>query len=209
MIIIHNCLLRFRSLKGTGPDGLYQQQPGAVTVPPMGSVLCSTSGQPVSLSLGGLAVRAPSCVAGARGSPIWDDVVPIRDFKGFHRSTDWPVISISDRSCSQPLPRLPRSVRRIPTGRPHFPRYLRQFLRSPEVLFRRVRELVRNSGTLLNREFAALAALDVLQQRLLDQVGTVERQGALALAVAFLFLGGGNGHTVTLPQWTHGPPAAL
>ena len=99
-------------------------------------------------------------------------------------------------------------MRRIPTGRPHFPRYLRQFLRSPEVLFRRVRELVRNSGTLPNREFAALAALDVLQQRLLDQVGTVERQGALALAVAFPFLGGGKGHTVTLPQLTHGPPAA-
>ena len=103
---------------------------------------------------------------------------------------------------------LPRSVRRIPTGRPHLPRYLRQFLRPPEVLFRRVRELVRNSGALLNREFAALAALDVLQQRLLDQVGTVARQGALALAVAFLFLGGGQGHTVTLPQLTDGPPAA-
>ncbi len=70
-----------------------------------------------------------------------------------------------------------RSVRRIPTGRPHLPRYLRQFLRPPEVLFRRVRELVRNSGALLNREFAALAALDILQQRLLDQVGMVLREG--------------------------------
>ena len=86
-------------------------------------------------------------------------------------------------------------MRRIPAGWPHLPRYLRQFLRPPEVLFRRVRELVRNSGALLNREFAALAALDVLQQRLLDQVGTAARQCALTLAVAFLFLGGGR------PMW--------
>ena len=76
------------------------------------------------------------------------------------------------------------------------------------MLFRRVRELVRNSGALLNREFAALAALDVLQQRLLDQVGTAARQCALTLAVAFLFLGGGQANVVTLPQLTHGPPVA-
>ena len=67
-----------------------------------------------------------------------------------------------------------------------------------EVPFRRVRELVRKGGALLNREFAALAALDLLQQRLLDQVGTAARQCALALAVASLFLGAA-GPSVTLP----------
>jgi hypothetical protein len=77
------------------------------------------------------------------------------------------------------------------------------------VLFRRVRELVRNSGALLNRKFTTLAALDLLQQRLLDQIRTAVRQGALALAVASLFLGGGQGHTVTLPHLTNGPPAAF
>ena len=101
------------------------------------------------------------------------------------------------RSFGRALPR--RSVRRVPAGRPQLPRYLRQFLRPTEVVDGRVREHVRNSGALLNREFAALAALDLLQQRLLDQVGTAARQRALALAVASLFLGGGKGHTVTLP----------
>jgi hypothetical protein len=43
---------------------------------------------------------------------------------------------------------------------------------------------------------------------LLDQVGTAARQCALTLAVAFLFLGGGQAHAVTLPQLTHGPPVA-
>ena len=46
-------------------------------------------------------------------------------------------------------------------------------------------------------------------QRLLDQIRTAVRQGALALAVASLFLGGGQGHTVTLPHLINGPPAAL
>ena len=101
------------------------------------------------------------------------------------------------RSFGRALPR--RSVRRVPAGRPQLPRDLRQFLRPTEVVDGRVREHVRNSGALLNREFAALAALDLLQQRLLDQVGTAARQRALALAVASLFLGGGKGHTVTLP----------
>jgi hypothetical protein len=44
---------------------------------------------------------------------------------------------------------------------------------------------------------------------LLDQVRAVARQSALALAVTFLFLGGGQGHTVTLPQSDPGPPAGF
>ena len=58
MVIIHNCLLRYRWRKGTGPDGCYQQRPGLNVA--HGSVLCSTSGQPVC-SRCWLAVRAPSC----------------------------------------------------------------------------------------------------------------------------------------------------
>src|SRR4051794_17543871 len=49
---------------------------------------------------------------------------------------------------------LPTSVRRVPAGRPDLPRQLRQFTRPLEVAV--LRELVRNRGAVLDREFTAL-----------------------------------------------------
>ena len=73
---------------------------------------------------------------------------------------------------------------------------------------RRGGEPVRNSGALLGRKFTARTARSLLQQLALNRGRIIPRQRALALAVAALFLGRGEGHPGNVTASETRPPAA-
>jgi hypothetical protein len=63
----------------------------------------------------------------------------------------------------------------------HLPRQLGQFLRTPQVAVRQLRQPVRESDALFGRQL--LASRRFFQQRALASVGVTSHQGALAGAV--------------------------
>jgi len=81
-------------------------------------------------------------------------------------------------------------------ARPDLRRHLRELVRAPQKAHRGVRELVRQGVALLERELAAIGALDVLQQHGLDRVGAPLLSGMQSLAVAALLFGRRQGHAL-------------
>jgi hypothetical protein len=91
------------------------------------------------------------------------------------------------------------------TPRAYPNRRLREPFRAPKKIHRQIRQPVRQGNTLLVRQFAATAALHLLQERPLDRVGGGLVCGFAFVAVAPLLLGGREGHAayagmVTLPS---------
>jgi hypothetical protein len=91
------------------------------------------------------------------------------------------------------------------TPRAYPNRRLREPFRAPKKIHRQIRQPVRQGNTLLVRQFAATAALHLLQERPLDRIGGGLVCGFAFVAVAPLLLGGREGHAayagmVTLPS---------
>jgi len=91
------------------------------------------------------------------------------------------------------------------TARAYPNRRLREPFRAPKKIHRQIRQPVRQGNTLLVRQFAATAALHLLQERPLDRIGGGLVCGFAFVAVAPLLLGGREGHAayagmVTLPS---------
>ena len=91
------------------------------------------------------------------------------------------------------------------TPRAYPNRRLREPFRAPKKIHRQIRHPVRQGNTLLVRQFAATAALHLLQERPLDRMGGGLVCGFTFVAVAPLLLGGREGHAayagmVTLPS---------
>src|SRR5262249_8288760 len=92
-----------------------------------------------------------------------------------------------------------REARRDPVRGAQLLRDLRELGGPPLVLHREVRDLVGQSGALVVGELAG--ALDLSQERLLDDVGAALRLGFALLAPTLLSLGIAEGHTVTLLRY--------
>src|SRR5262245_12791683 len=147
----------------------------------------------------------------------------------------WRIWSLRPTSCAMPIwpriesPGVTRSHdRHVPARAPHarararrhiedglpqwmvtpraYPnRRLREPFRAPKKIHRQIRQPVRQGNTLLVRQFAATAALYLLQERPLDRIGGGLVCGFAFVAVAPLLLGGREGHAayagmVTLPS---------
>jgi len=79
------------------------------------------------------------------------------------------------------------------TPRAYPNRRLREPFRAPKKIHRQIRQSVRQGNTLLVRQFAATAALHLLQERPLDRIGGGLVCGFAFVAVAPLLLGGRGG----------------
>jgi len=90
------------------------------------------------------------------------------------------------------------------TARAYPNRRLREPFRAPKKIHRQIRQPVRQGNTLLVRQFAATAALHLLQERPLDRMGGGLVCGFAFVAVAPLLLGGRDhavyAGMVTLPS---------
>jgi len=73
-------------------------------------------------------------------------------------------------------------------------------VRAPKKIFSKIGQLIRQSDTLLVRQFAPLAALHLGDKRALNRVGAGLVFRFASLAISLLFFGGGEGHHWTLAR---------